>query len=127
MRYPLFIGASVLGLFFAANFVVAATETIPAKSFKTHEQLEQFLIDQKPNTYLRLRLKSGTDAQGRLVNVDDYYDTLWLMPSGESGVMSKKSYRLSSIVDAEVVSPEKAEKTSPYSIEPNDLVITPEK
>src|SRR4051812_49239027 len=69
--------------------------------------LEKFLLDQKPGTFLVVELRSGAVVPGRLAAYDDYYDTLWLEPAGESGYFSRKAYRLSTINSARVAIPQK--------------------
>lgn len=95
----------------------------------TPDELEAFFTEQKPGTFLQLNLRSGNHVEGRLIQYDDYYDTLWIRIAGKNGVLDRKSYRLSTVISAQVAKPSDtlpAASASAPDVQTSNVVITPE-
>ena len=76
-------------------------DPLPApEAVMSREALEAFLTQQKKGTPLEIVLLKGKMIRGLFGSYDDYYETVWIVPRGERGVFTEKSYRLSGIKHA---------------------------
>jgi hypothetical protein len=92
------LAAACLSLPPAIPAPVQAAET-PAKA----GALDDFFSGLKKGTPVEIVLDKGKTVKGLFSSFDNYYDTVWIVPRGEHGAFTQKSYKLAGIRGAKVL------------------------
>ena len=92
----------------------------------SQDKLVDFFEHLKKGTPVELTLDKGKTVKGLYSSYDDYYDSVWIVPKGEQGMFTEKSFKLSGIRHAALWDKKEASKketTTFSSSTPDDYIL----
>ena len=80
--------------------ILGVDPTPVREEIMSQDKLLEFIEHLKKGTPLQLKLDKGKVVKGLFSSYDDYYESVWLVPQGEKGVFTEKSYKIAGIRSA---------------------------